>query len=375
MLKSYYDNRTALDVLVPALRASKAVRGFQGGKGIPLTSAETETVGHMLQLLAPCKSVTTVLQGTKYVTASYAGLSFAVALFTLPQAGPLVRVCSEKAKNVAASLPATSVVKPIAVALAAAIDHRFSSTHKYEVIAMLLDPRFKRPVDEYLAPAWEELGKQFGLEAAVYKLEQQRAEEKEREEKEREDREKGDKDKDKKSKEKEKKAKDTGKSGKDEKEHKAGSSASADTPTGWEASVEDLVSAFGLGQIEPDKPRPHNPEEELTDYLVKEPVPGIKTDPLAWWRENRKKYPVLARLARRFLCLQATSVASERVWSTAGNILTSRRSRLHPLALESLVLIHENYGALRQAHTVDPKMIKGVQDALAVKLNEEKKSE
>lgn len=367
MLKSYFDNRRALDVLVPNLRAEKAVRGFKGSKGIPLTAAETETVGHLLQLLFPCKDVTIVLQGTKYVTASHAGVwTYACLFLTVIRTGPLVRTCSARAKQVAASLPADSQARPIAAALAAAIESRFSSTHKYEIIAMMLDPRFKRPIDDYLAPAWEELGKHFGLEVAVFKMEQQRAAEKAEAEKAETEKDKN----------KEKKSKDKSMSGKDEKDEKKAASnstpAAASATTTWEPRIEDLVRVFGMGQMEDEKVQP---EQELTEYLLKEPVVSIKTNPLEWWRSKREKYPVLSRLARKFLCLQATSVASERVWSTAGNVLTSRRSRLHPLALEALVLIHENYTALKQAHELDPKMIESVQTVLAEKLTEEKKSE
>jgi hypothetical protein len=51
-------------------------------------------------------------------------------------------------------------------------------------------------------------------------------------------------------------------------------------------------------------------------------------DPLAWWRENELCFPLLSKIAKRYLCIAATSVASERVFSTSGNIVNPRRNKL-----------------------------------------------
>lgn len=337
MLASYYKNRDALAVIVPSLRAGKKVRGFLGNKGVPLTAAEVETVGYLVKLLQPCKDITNVLQGTKYVTASHAG--------------PMVRSCGARAAAVHDSLPAGSPVKPVAAALATAINDRFKATHKYEIIAMMLDPRFKRPVDDYLAPAWEELGKHFGLELSLVERERE-ADQRQKEEKEKAEKEQAEK-------EKAAKAKAKPASGKDEKAPSPPSSSAASsstTTTSFVPRIEDLVVIYGLGHLGAEEKKKKDLTKELTDYLAEE-VPDIRTDPLQWWRTTGlKKFPIMARLARKFLCLQATSVASERVWSTAGNVLTARRSTLHPKNLEALVLIHENYRSLKQMHEKDPKL-------------------
>ena len=52
-------------------------------------------------------------------------------------------------------------------------------------------------------------------------------------------------------------------------------------------------------------------------------------DPLAWWRENESCFPLLSKIAKKYLCIAATIglVASERVFSTSGYIVNHRRNK------------------------------------------------
>eukprot|EP00644_Phytophthora_capsici_P014325 jgi/Phyca11/99372/e_gw1.3.1123.1 len=65
-------------------------------------------------------------------------------------------------------------------------------------------------------------------------------------------------------------------------------------------------------------------------------------DPLAWWRGNRTNFPYLSCLARKWLGAVATSVPSERAFSTSGNVITTKRSSLTPDIVRDLVFIAEN---------------------------------
>lgn len=63
---------------------------------------------------------------------------------------------------------------------------------------------------------------------------------------------------------------------------------------------------------------------------------------LLWWKMNQDNYPLLSTLARKFLCVPATSVASERAFSTAGNIVSCRRTCLKPDMVNMLLFLNRN---------------------------------
>ena len=65
-------------------------------------------------------------------------------------------------------------------------------------------------------------------------------------------------------------------------------------------------------------------------------------DPLKWWCIEAKHFPMLARLASKYLCACATSVASERVFSKAGYIANHFRARLSPDNVNRLVFLSKN---------------------------------
>ena len=46
---------------------------------------------------------------------------------------------------------------------------------------------------------------------------------------------------------------------------------------------------------------------------------------LSWWMIRESNYPLLSRLAKKFLCVPATSVEAERTFSALGNLLTKKR--------------------------------------------------
>lgn len=49
---------------------------------------------------------------------------------------------------------------------------------------------------------------------------------------------------------------------------------------------------------------------------------------LHWWSTHQHLYPNVSKLARKYLCVVATSVPSEQLFSTAGNVVSMRHAAL-----------------------------------------------
>lgn len=77
---------------------------------------------------------------------------------------------------------------------------------------------------------------------------------------------------------------------------------------------------------------------ELASYLAA-PREVKNCDPILYWKSNSKLYPGLSNLARRVLCIQSTSVASERCFSTASELDTNRCNRLSSESFRANVLL------------------------------------
>ncbi|XP_038129439.1 E3 SUMO-protein ligase ZBED1-like [Cyprinodon tularosa] len=80
---------------------------------------------------------------------------------------------------------------------------------------------------------------------------------------------------------------------------------------------------------------------ELDNYLITPSIDG-EQDPLAWWRVHNVNFPWLSRLARKYLCIPATSAPSERLFSASGNIVTCQRASLKPARVDMLVFLAKN---------------------------------
>ena len=82
-------------------------------------------------------------------------------------------------------------------------------------------------------------------------------------------------------------------------------------------------------------------KEEVTSYKAVNCIP-LDSDPLLWWKTNEPFFPFTSKLARHYLAIPATSVPSERVFSTAGDIVTASRSALSADNVDKLIFLAKN---------------------------------
>jgi hypothetical protein len=90
-------------------------------------------------------------------------------------------------------------------------------------------------------------------------------------------------------------------------------------------------------------------KNELNQYRTKMPQldmmdqSGSFTNPLAWWKKRQHQLPLLSILAKRTLCIPATSAPSERVFSQAGLTISNLRCSLSAEHASNLIFLHDNW--------------------------------
>ena len=82
-------------------------------------------------------------------------------------------------------------------------------------------------------------------------------------------------------------------------------------------------------------------DKEVSNYQTESEISNSE-DPLLWWRLNEHRFKTLSILARRLLCIPATSVPCERLFSSAGNIVNKKRASLHPENVDCLCFLNKN---------------------------------
>ena len=82
-------------------------------------------------------------------------------------------------------------------------------------------------------------------------------------------------------------------------------------------------------------------KSEWKDYKTVVDLPA-NSCPLMWWKSNASRFPCLSVLARRFLAVQATSAPSERIFSQAQLIISSKRTSLNPEMAGKLFYVGQN---------------------------------
>ena len=120
------------------------------------------------------------------------------------------------------------------------------------------------------------------------------------------------------------------------------------TRTSNGGALADLFGDIFVARAEPPKTSIDMMRAELVSYKEEDCLPlnsedGCEvSDPLRWWKEREDKYPLLSKHAKRLLGIPATSVASERVFSTAGDVVTAQRASFSVDQVHMLVSLKQN---------------------------------
>lgn len=111
-----------------------------------------------------------------------------------------------------------------------------------------------------------------------------------------------------------------------------------------ESAMDQLFGEF-VATRTPMKSTREKAKDEILKYRERDPL-ELSGDVLQWWKKQAD-LPLLSSLAKDYLSIPATSVSSERVFSSAGNIVTAERSLLHPDHVDQLIFLKKN---LKKTH-------------------------
>jgi len=117
-----------------------------------------------------------------------------------------------------------------------------------------------------------------------------------------------------------------------------------DSPKRESGAMSSLFGEVYIVKVEEAQPKSvvSRVEEEITRYKLVQPIPMYE-NPLKWWKSSEPQFRCIAMYARKILSIPATSVPSERVFSTAGDIVTAQRSALKSSHVDKLIFLKKNW--------------------------------
>lgn len=73
-------------------------------------------------------------------------------------------------------------------------------------------------------------------------------------------------------------------------------------------------------------------------------------DPLQWWHKMKLSLPNLYKLVCCIYAIPITSSASERAFSSAGLLITTKRSSLKPSKTNKILFVHDNFKLIKDVY-------------------------
>ena len=81
---------------------------------------------------------------------------------------------------------------------------------------------------------------------------------------------------------------------------------------------------------------------EFRKYEAEDSEPLERQELLKWWKTREHQLKYLSRVVKRVFCITASSVPSERLFSSAGNLVNEKRSCLSPENVDCLFFVREH---------------------------------
>lgn len=118
-------------------------------------------------------------------------------------------------------------------------------------------------------------------------------------------------------------------------------------PRAKKKNDKETALSFLLGATSTQSAEEDNSGKGEFERFKKEAQLHHDENALVWWKTNQERFPVIAKIARQLLCVPATSVPSERIFSTVGLIVSNLRSSLKPENTDMLIFLNKNMKGLK----------------------------
>lgn len=112
-------------------------------------------------------------------------------------------------------------------------------------------------------------------------------------------------------------------------------------PAPKKTALEDLLGKYFTTEPAEGYNSSKQAEREVENYRKEASIP-LSGCPVKCWKDHCSQYPLLSQLAKACLSVPATSVPSERIFSTAGDIVNAQRSQLLPESVDVLIFLKKN---------------------------------
>ncbi|XP_013066826.2 E3 SUMO-protein ligase ZBED1-like [Biomphalaria glabrata] len=82
-------------------------------------------------------------------------------------------------------------------------------------------------------------------------------------------------------------------------------------------------------------------DNETRRYFKEANIPR-NANPLTWWKLNEVQFPNLKVLAQKYLCIPATSTASNQLFTKEGDVIAYKREQIKPNILHTMLFLNKN---------------------------------
>ena len=88
-------------------------------------------------------------------------------------------------------------------------------------------------------------------------------------------------------------------------------------------------------------------DNEFNDFIATTRN-NFEPDPVKFWKEHSQQFPLMAEVAKKYLCIPATQISCERVFSSGGNVVSKHRTRMAPKRVDEIVSMKHNLAVLKK---------------------------